>query len=68
MRETSGSWNTGHGINGSDMPLTLTGYDIVISFNLGAVHEVGDKWEFEQGAMKGLSIADNRPPHLKSIY
>jgi len=35
---------------------------------LGAVHEVGDKWEFEQGAMKGLSIADNSGTPYLEVY
>jgi len=57
-KETSGAYSADINLV-AGVQTTLTGYDIKIAFGSESGHVVADKWEFAQGAMRGLSIMDS---------
>jgi len=57
-KEVGGSYSSNINLV-AGVETTLTSYDIKITFSSEVGTVVGDKWEFTQGAMRGLSILDN---------
>ena len=57
-KETSGAYSADIDLI-AGVETTLTGYDIKLAFSSESGHVVADKWEFTQGAMRGLSIMDS---------